>query len=320
VRLLQTGIVQQRTLGEAVGLPSVLLNGARQARGAGEYGRAAELLEQSLSQHRDMVAQGRITAHDCGPVIQELAMVARERGDFARATALWEECLELYQSVGDRESSAVAFLGLSDIARDQGDALGIIARCDASLALFREYRHPWGVGYALNNLALAAYLQSDLSRALARAEESIALFQELQAGLSLSEVLITRGRIQQAQGYGELAGESLMQALHLALNEGPQWLLAAAMEALASAAVEGGGMDLGVQFIAAAAGMRGRMGAPVRPMDRLSIEQALTAARAALGEERYAALSSEAQAMSLAQLAATIARDAPFGQRAKVKG
>lgn len=320
VRLLQTGIAQQRTLGEAVGLPSVLLNGARQARGAGEYGRAAELLEQSLSQHRDLVVQGRITAHDCGPVLQELAMVARERGDFSRATALWEECLELYQSVGDRESSAVALLGLSDIARDQGDAFGIIARCEASLALFREYQHLWGAGYALNNLALAAYLQGDLSQALARAEESIALFAGLQAGLSLSEVLITLGRIQQAQGYRELAKESLLQALHLAWNEGPRWLLAASMEALASAAGEGGGMESGVQLIAAATGMRERMGAPVRPMDRLGIEQALTAARVALGEERYAALWSEAQAMSLEQLAAMIARDTAFGQRTKSEG
>ena len=60
--------------------------------------------------------------------------MTRERGDYARATTIYQECLAAYQALGDRSRAALALLGLGDIARDQGDAAQLEAYCAESLA------------------------------------------------------------------------------------------------------------------------------------------------------------------------------------------
>ena len=82
--------------------------------------------------------------------------------------------------------------------------VGTAARV-STLALFRELGQTWAIGFSVNNLALAAYLEGDLALAARQAEESAALFRGLEAGPSLAEVLITLGRIREAQGAAEAA-------------------------------------------------------------------------------------------------------------------
>ena len=100
----------------------------------------------------------------------------RERGEYARATAAYRECLTTYRTLGDHEGTATALLGLGDSARDQGDAARVAAYCQESLAACQELGLHWAAGFSLNNLALAAAMQGDLERAGARAEEALALF------------------------------------------------------------------------------------------------------------------------------------------------
>jgi hypothetical protein len=50
-----------------------------------------------------------------------LALVARVRGDFTRATALYEQSLALSRALGDGRLAAYTLIGLADVARDQGE-------------------------------------------------------------------------------------------------------------------------------------------------------------------------------------------------------
>ena len=68
--------------------------------------------------------------HTWGNRYTLLALVLREQGAYARARALYEECLALHRDLGDRQGMASARLGLGDIARDQGDAARARAYCE----------------------------------------------------------------------------------------------------------------------------------------------------------------------------------------------
>ena len=94
----------------------------------------------------------------------------RERGDYARAANLYQECLDIYRALGYRSGEGSVLLGLSDIARDQGDAATTEAYSDESLTIGRELGQHWIIGFALNNLAQAAIMQGDYAQALPLAE------------------------------------------------------------------------------------------------------------------------------------------------------
>jgi non-specific serine/threonine protein kinase len=244
------------------------------------------LLEQSLARHRAEGNREGILQAGLGASLSQLALVLGEQGAYARARALYEECLALHRELGDREGMGRAVLGLGDLARDQGEAAGVRAYCEETLTLFGEWSPRWA-GFSLNNLALAAYLDGDLALAASRAEESVALFRGLRAGPSLAEVLVTLGRVRGAQGEEAAARAHLTEALNLAWTEGPRWVVAAALEELGSQAVRRGHTRYGVHLHSGAALLRQAMGAPVRPADRPALEAALSAARAFLGDEPF---------------------------------
>jgi tetratricopeptide (TPR) repeat protein len=310
-RLFEQSMTLRRSLGETSGEtdPADLLrNAARQARAEGYYGLATTLLEDLLARQ---AAQGEHTTVGSAALAVsfdklQLGLVLREQGDFMRAAALIEEALALHRAIGDRASVAFALLGLGDIARDQGDSASVREYCEPSLAILRELGMQWAIGFALNNLALAAYCENDLRKAFTLVDESIALFRSLKDDVSLSEVLITWGHILKVQGDAEAAYAALTEALQLALAVGPRLFVAAALEAIASVVVAQGQANLVVRLLAAATTLRVQMGAPVRPVDRFVVEQALAIARSTLGADVFAAVWSESENRPLEQLLSTL--------------
>jgi hypothetical protein len=195
-----------------------------------------------------------------------------------------------------------ALLGLGDIARDQGDAGRVRVLCEESLNLFRDLGQKWAIGFSLNNLALAAYLDGDLALAASRAEEGEALFRELQTGPSLAEVLVTVGRIKAARGDATAARAKLSEALALAWAKGPCVVVAAALEEIGVQTARRGHEQYGVHLLAAVASLRQAMGMPVRPADQPAVEDAVAAARIALGDGTFTGAWSTGQTLSLEQI------------------
>jgi predicted ATPase/tetratricopeptide (TPR) repeat protein len=303
----------RRALGETAGETDLLLNAARRERAAGNYQQATTLLEDALSRHRRLNSQAiqsdtrsELSFHELGQILRELGLVLRERGDFTRAVALLEEALTLYRAIDDRVSMALALLGLGDVARDRGDGAAVREYGEPCLAIFRESDMQWAIGFGLNTLALGAYYEGDLARAFGLIEESVALFRGLKSDASLAEVLITRGKIVRAQADTAMANAAMNEALRLAQVVGPRLLVAASMEGLAGLLAAQGHAQLAVRLLAAAAALRAQMGAPVRPADQADLEHALATARAALGDDTFAAVWAEAQALPLDQVLGAI--------------
>ncbi|HMA36159.1 MAG TPA: tetratricopeptide repeat protein, partial [Chloroflexia bacterium] len=232
-QLFAESIALRRKLGETEGETGLLLNAARQARAAGQYGTATALLEEAVARQRAGGDRGTMATEGLGRSLYELGLVLREQGEFAGAAALFGESLELHRALGDREGRAAALLGLGDIARDQAAAPQVREYCAESLAIFRELGMQWAIGFALNNLALGAYLEGDLTQADALIRESVALFRSMQAEASLGEALITQGHVLRARGATAAADAAMSEALRLVQTRGPRLLVAIAVEGLA---------------------------------------------------------------------------------------
>jgi tetratricopeptide (TPR) repeat protein len=299
----QSGALR-RALGEGERTAAALINEGMEARAGGDYARATVLLEQSVAQHRALGYRDGIMTGWLQLSLCDLALVLGEHGEYARAAALYEECLALQRELENREGVGRVLLGLGDIARHQGDAGRVRAYCEESLAIFRDLGQKWAIGFSLNNLALAAYQDGDLALAASRAEESEAIFRGIEAGPSLAEVLITVGRIRTAQGAATAARANLAEALALAWTKGPRLVVATALEELGGQAVKQGQGQHGVPLLAAAAGLRRAMGAPVRPSDRPALESALAAARRALDGAAFTDAWATGQTLPLEQIVA----------------
>jgi predicted ATPase/DNA-binding SARP family transcriptional activator len=234
--------------------------------GRGEYERSQGHFEQSLAHRRDLGQRGT-------PTLLVLASVVQAQGDREKARALREEArtLDEEQLATQREGGntiGVAFsLGrLGSIAVDHGDYGTARALLEESLTLFRELEHTqdratglWGMVHSLPNMARVARVEGDYGAARALLEESLTIKQEL----GLKQYIVTD------------------------------------LEALAAIAVEQAEPTRAARLFGAAESFREAFRYPLPPPERAEHDRSVAAARAALGEEAFAAAWAEGRAMTL---------------------
>ncbi|HYI14925.1 MAG TPA: tetratricopeptide repeat protein, partial [Thermomicrobiales bacterium] len=136
----------------------------------GEYERAAELWEKSLSL---FTALGDITgiAYSHG----NLGLVADAQGDYERAVTSYTEALALFRTLEDRTYIGYMLHNLGLIAYFQGDYERATTLIEESLALVRVLDDQNGVAMTLGNLGLVAFAQGNHERARSLQEESLAI-------------------------------------------------------------------------------------------------------------------------------------------------
>jgi len=314
--LFEEGMHLRRALGEREDETQLLVNQALAARTAGQYLRATQLLEDVLFQQRALDNRGTLSNSGVGLTLFLLGLVQREQGNFARARQLFDEHLRLHRALGDQEGVAVGLLALSDLARDQGDGAAIRQYSAESLPILRSLAVRWAIGFALNNLALAAYWMDDLPQAVTLINESVAIYQAQQAEGSLAEVLITQGKIIAAQGELAAAHLILVEALRCAWQVGPRLFVAAALETLATVALDAAAEPrrplLAVQWLAAATTLRTDLRTPAPPVVQRAIDQLQATLRTTLGAAQFAASWAQGSTLPLEQILRTIPGVTPW--------
>jgi tetratricopeptide (TPR) repeat protein len=107
-----------------------------------------------------------------------LGIIARVRGDYERATRLFEESLELAREAGARPITAWALLGLANMWGDLGKRERAMQLYEEGLDLSKELGGSELFGSFLLSLGYEYLLEGDHERATALNEESAQLYRK----------------------------------------------------------------------------------------------------------------------------------------------
>ncbi len=144
------------------------------AGGQGDYDRAVELYEESLTLYRNMGHEKGAS----GP-LRELGVAAYHRGDYERAVLLSEQALAISRESGSAFGSGLAVCTLADALRARGDIERARTLLEQSLASLRRQTYPLRVANALAvTLSRLGSIECELGRNLRALElhkESLAL-------------------------------------------------------------------------------------------------------------------------------------------------
>jgi predicted ATPase/uncharacterized protein HemY len=204
------GLVQEgeETLGRAV---EVLRGGARSSlRGAadpgtlgkllarqgefasrlGLYGKARELLQESLRLAREQSAEA-----DTVFALNILGDVARTLGEYDEARDFLREGLALAVQIKDLHGQARALNNLGIVAGSRGEAGEAKQLFSQAIELCKTLEDRRGVSKALSNLGIVAYLSGEYEQAKPLLQESLRIYQELGDQVGIANCLNNLGLI-----------------------------------------------------------------------------------------------------------------------------
>lgn len=261
-------------------------------------------------------------------VLNEYGALLGLIGEIHQARAAHEESMRLFAILGNDGEHAWALHHLACPEYQDGDDASCNEMLSLALATFRRLGDELGIAHTLQRLTVQMLDgDEDLIQAEQFATESLAVFQRLDArsGMAgtlilLAEIMLRRDEPARAATYltqslassapnsglrswalGKLgkvllkqrkfaeAKATFYEALCIRRDLGSVIGVAWMLEALGEVAVLTGDMEKGVEMYSVAASLRARHGQPLLAVDKRTFEQMQYKARAALGEERFAA-------------------------------
>lgn len=237
--------------------------------------------------------------------------LARVQGDYARAEALYGECLEIRRAHDDRPGISGALINLGITANEQGDHARAIRLYEEALPLAREVGNPYGIAFGLTAYGEAVQASGHPTRAAALFEEGLDWFRRIDHtwGIALASTRLGDAVL----GHGDRVRAAALHREALALSGGlgdPR----SAVDALEGLAHAEAGTDaaLAAHLLGAAAALRDRLGTPRPPSRRTDHQRAVAATRAALGDADYVSTYAEGEVLTFEQ-ALAVARHVTLG-------
>jgi tetratricopeptide (TPR) repeat protein len=272
----------------------------------GDTARALTLLDESLALARDH-GDGQSLARS----LSLQGFVVGWQGDLTRAMALCEEALAVARALGDQEEIAFALFGLGDTTYPLGDLTRSVTLYEEALAIYRAQGNWQLAGIVLSDLGVVIYAQGNPVRAATLFEEALAIYHRLGERW---HIIMTTGHLADvALGQGDLGRGAALYAecLVMARDTGIRPQIARALEGLAYVALQAspaGDPRRAVRLLGATVALGAGGWTPMR-IEPDRPERVRAAARAALGEEAFAAAWAEGQAMTLEEAVALALAD-----------
>jgi non-specific serine/threonine protein kinase len=221
-------------------------------------------------------------------VLINLGVVAQLRGDYDRAVALHEESLALFRTLGDERGVALSLLTLGSMAQWQDDLARATAHYEESLALFQELGDTRGIAAALSSLGNLASSRGDFAAADELYAECAPLFRELGDSRDIAACLSNQAGIARDRGDLGRATAFAQESLALFCELADHRGIAACLELMGTAAAAQGQTERGTRLLAAAETLRETTGVD-RPASRGAIqERTISALRGTLGADAFA--------------------------------
>ncbi|HEY6711236.1 MAG TPA: tetratricopeptide repeat protein [Rubrobacter sp.] len=232
-------------------------------------------------------------------LLQVTGILAMAQGDYDHAVALHEESMSVYRDMGHKKGVSASLRELGFVAYEQGDYDRAVTLHEQSLDLAREFGNTFGVAWSIRALADAVRGQGDLGRARTLLEEGLALACGTENAWGTARTLASLGSVACESGEYTRASRSYEESLKLGQRMGLNHTILICLEGLARVAVAQGRMERAAQLCGAAAALREDKGWPLPPAKRAENDRTVTAARAVLGEETFAAAWARGNALPL---------------------
>jgi non-specific serine/threonine protein kinase len=232
-------------------------------------------------------------------------LLAYAQGDYAAATALFEESLRLAHVLGDASAVAWSLHGLGRVAEGTHDFAGASIVLEESLLYFHACQDTAGSAYSRLYLANVARERADYARAAALYRETLVVAREVGDTWFLGWTLAYTAILAFLQGDVQRAAALFREGLVLLDTIRATWGIAVCLLGLAGVARAQGQPERAARLFGAERALRARLGtSTVYGFDHVAHRRSITAARAALGEQRFGALAAEGQAMALDEVVA----------------
>ena len=284
-----------------------LLGSGRLALLQCDYAPAVRRLEAALRLYRELEDPRGIAGS-----LQVLGSVAREQGRYARATELHAESLAVAEAAGDRWAAASAHGYLAFVSWLQRDFGPGAEEASTALARFRELGDVEGIAWSLISLGTIARYQGEAERAATLLGESRTLAEGIGFREGIAWCCEQLGLLAAVDGDPE-AITLLRRSLELHSELRDRWRMSSVLEDLAAITLALGRPGPAARLLGAAEAVRDAIGTVIAPCERPQHLQTAAAARAALGEETFAAAGQEGRSATLGELIA----DLPSAQEAR---
>jgi non-specific serine/threonine protein kinase len=301
----------EQALARAASAPSALRAAALNAAGnlasdQGDYGHAEALYTSALGLRRALGDKRGVAAS-----LSNLAGVAERRGDHGRAVPLFEEALALAREVGDTLSVAKTLGNLGLAVAQRGDLAREATLFEEALRLFRALGDTHSIAGALDNLGQVAFQQGAYVRARGLHEEALGLFRTLGAQRGIAGTLSNLAAVAEREGAYDRAAALSAESLRLNRTIGAEEQAVEGLQTMALVAAAHGRSRRAARLAGAAAALRVALAVPMRPYEQPIHAEAARDLRAALGEETFAGVWADGQALSFEEaIALALSHDA----------
>ncbi|NJL57571.1 tetratricopeptide repeat protein [bacterium] len=164
-------------------------------------------------------AQELATTHDnlqgLADSLKHLGNIADSRGEYTRATDLFQQSLAIKQQLGDQYGISLSLMNLGVIAKMQGEYERATDLFQQSLTIKQQLGEQQGIAMILNNLAGIAHIQEEYTDAINLYQQSLAICQQLGEQRIMCHNFMGQGEVLFIQG-NERALHWFSQALKAA--------------------------------------------------------------------------------------------------------
>ncbi|MDQ2742980.1 MAG: tetratricopeptide repeat protein [Chloroflexota bacterium] len=243
---------------------------------------AAVLYERSLALFRALGdRRGQAEA------LLSLARRAENVGDFACVEALGEEALALFRSLGDTGKTAETLFTLATVAQYQGRDDRAETLLNESITLRKERGDDRGVAMSRSALGRIALRRGDQTRARSLLEDAVEAARRHDDRWGLAIQLTLLGHVELASGNPRRAGALFAESMELHHSVGSMMYAPWCLEGVGEVAAAHGLWDQVARVCGARDALLARLDSSLPPTRPAAFEEAVSAARTAIGEEVF---------------------------------
>jgi tetratricopeptide (TPR) repeat protein len=272
----------------------------------GSYERAIKIYAEALAFAQDLGDRFLVALNTCN-----LGVIAWFQGDYAQAIQKITDGLAAFRDMGDDSLTASCLHALGDIAVARGDDKNAAQWYEAELAFGRGIEFNMSIAFAFCGLGKLAWVQGNYELATRKFEEGLEVGREAGLKTAIFHALYGLGRVNQSQGNDSAARGYYVEMLGMQQQRPPPWALktygcaiAYPVEALAVLAAAQNQFERSTRLFGVAEMLYPQLRFEMSAKERAQHDQAVAAARAALGEEAFAKFWSEGQGMTLEEAVA----------------